>query len=71
MTDKILTWIKENKWLAAGVIIAVLNPVPSGVILGIVMLTEEKLKKTGQIVLGICAIVIIVTFVIFFLVPRR
>jgi len=36
MKGEILVWIKNNKWLVAGLVIAVLNPVPSGVILVIV-----------------------------------
>lgn len=64
MTDRIIDWIKENKWLVAGLVIAILNPVPSGVVLGIVMLTEERFNRVGKTVLGVSVILVIVIFVI-------
>jgi len=70
MTDKILAWIKSNKWLVTGLAIAVLNPVPSGVILGVVMLTEEKFKKTGQLVLIVSVVLVIISFLILIFTQR-
>ncbi len=69
MTNKAFVWIRDNKWLVAGVVIAVFNPIPSGVVLGIVMLTEEKLAKIGKIVLAIS--IIVVTFLIFIFLQDR
>lgn len=69
--EDLVNWLKSNKWLLAGLAIAVLNPIPSGVILGIVMLTEEKLTKVGRIVLTASVILTIVTFLIIFLTARK
>lgn len=71
MMDKIIDWIRDNKWLVAGLVIAVLNPLPSGVILGIILLTEERLAKTGRIILAVSVLLIIVTFLIVFFFQRR
>ena len=45
-----------KKWLWAGVAIAVINPVFSGLILGAMYLTEPGLKKYGRIILSIAVI---------------
>ena len=42
--------IARNKFFLAAVIIAVLNPIFSGLVLGLVMLTEPDLKREGRIV---------------------
>lgn len=42
--------VSKNKFFFAAVIIAVLNPIFSGLILGLVMLTEPDLKREGRIV---------------------
>ncbi len=42
--------ISKNKFFLWAVIIAVLNPVFSGLILGLVMLSEPELKREGRIV---------------------
>lgn len=71
MTDRLFSWVKANKWLVGGVVIAILNPIPSGIILGIVMITEKDLSKIGRIVLAISALLVIITFLIFFLAPIK
>ena len=71
MTDRIFSWIKANKWLVGGVVIAILNPIPSGVILGIIMITEKDLSKIGRIVLAISILLVVVTFLIFLIAPLR
>ena len=42
--------IRKNRFFFWAVIIAVLNPIFSGLIIGLVMLTEPDLKKEGRIV---------------------
>lgn len=44
-------YIFNKKWLWAGIIISLLNPVFSGLILGSLYLTESGLKKYGRIIL--------------------
>lgn len=43
--------ISKNRLFLTAIIIATLNPVFSGLILGLVMLTEPELKKEARIVL--------------------
>lgn len=69
--EKVTEWLKQNKWLVAGLAIAILNPAPSGVILGIVLLTEEKLVKTGRIILAVSVILVVVLTLLVFFTPRR
>lgn len=60
--------ISKNKFFFWSVIIAVLNPFLSGLIIGLVMLTESDLKKEGRIVTffsiawGIIALLLMVKF---------
>ena len=42
--------ISKNKFFLWSVIIAVLNPVFSGLVLGLVMFSEPELRKEGRIV---------------------
>ena len=42
--------VNKNKFFFTAVIIAVLNPIFSGLIIGLVMLTEPGLKREGRIV---------------------
>ena len=42
--------IGKNKFFFWAVIITVVNPILSGLILGLVMLSEPELKKEGRIV---------------------
>jgi formate/nitrite transporter FocA (FNT family) len=46
----------RKKWLWVGIIIAFLNPIFSGLILGIAFWTEPGLKKEGKIVLAVSVI---------------
>lgn len=43
--------INKNRWFFWAVVIAVLNPIVAGVILGAVMYSEPTLRKEGRIVL--------------------
>ena len=42
----------DLKWLTIGIVIALLNPIFSGIILGVTYLSEEHLRKEGRLVLG-------------------
>ncbi|MBI4132376.1 MAG: hypothetical protein HY474_01955 [Candidatus Sungbacteria bacterium] len=42
--------IAKNKLFLAAVVIALLNPIFSGLIIGLVMFTESELKREGRIV---------------------
>ena len=46
----------RKKWLWLGVIIALLNPIFSGLIIGLAFWTEPELKKEAKIVLAIAVI---------------
>ena len=46
----------RKKWLWLGVAIAILNPVFSGLIIGLAFWTEPELKKEGKIVLAVAII---------------
>lgn len=60
--------IRKNKFFFWSVLIAVLNPVFSGLIIGLFMLSEPDLKKEGRIVVifsiawGIIALLLISKF---------
>jgi len=41
----------KKKWLIIGIIIAILNPIFSGLVVSLGFLTEPKLRKEGKIVL--------------------
>lgn len=43
----------KRKWFIVGIIIALLNPVFSGLIISFAFLTEPKLRKEGKILLVI------------------
>ena len=43
----------KKKWLIIGIIIAIVNPVFSGLIISLAYLTEPKLRKQGKIILAI------------------
>ena len=47
---------KPKKWLWAGIVIALLNPIFSGLILGSLYLTEPDLKKYGKIILALAVV---------------
>ncbi|MBI2454266.1 MAG: hypothetical protein HYV54_01705 [Parcubacteria group bacterium] len=48
--------IFSKKWLWVGLVIAVVNPVFSGLILGSLYLTEPGLKKYGRIILSLAIV---------------
>ena len=50
--DKISITSKK-KWFIIGIIIAILNPIFSGLIMSFAFLTEPKLRKEGKILLVI------------------
>lgn len=60
--------IRKNRFFFWAVIIAVLNPVFSGLILGLLMLSEPELRKEGRIVTlfsiawGIIALLLMLKF---------
>jgi len=41
----------KRKWLIIGIIIAILNPIFSGLVVAFGFLTEPKLRKEGKIIL--------------------
>jgi len=57
----------RRKWLWLGILIALLNPVFAGLILGAVYLSEPELKKEGRI---IAAVAILWGAVLFYLVRQ-
>jgi len=46
----------RKKWLWLGIIIALLNPIFSGLIIGLAFWTEPELKKEAKIILAIAVI---------------
>ncbi len=46
----------RKKWLVLGIIIAILNPIFSGLIISLGFLTEPKLRKEGKIILVISVV---------------
>lgn len=46
----------SKKWLWAGLAIAVLNPILSGIIVGSLYLTEPGLKKYGRTILVVAVV---------------
>lgn len=51
-----LTLSSRKKWLWLGVIIALVNPIFSGLIVGLAFWTESELRKESKIVLAIAII---------------
>ena len=51
-----ITLRSRKKWLWLGIIIALLNPIFSGLIIGLAFWTEPELKKDSKIVLAIAII---------------
>ena len=48
--------VSRKKWLWMGIIIALLNPIFSGLIIGLAFWTEPELKKEAKIILAIAVI---------------
>ncbi|MBL7053495.1 MAG: hypothetical protein ISS02_02470 [Candidatus Portnoybacteria bacterium] len=53
MNEEKISLTSRKKWFWLGITIALLNPVFSGIILGIAFWTEPDLKKESRIILGI------------------
>lgn len=49
--DKEITLSSKKNWFYVGLIIAVLNPIFAGLIVGVFFLTEKDLKREGKIIL--------------------
>ncbi len=68
ITDDKLTISSRKKWLWLGIIIALVNPVFAGLIMGAVYLSEPELRQAGKIV---AAIAILWGGVLFYLVRQN
>lgn len=55
MSEKI-SLTSRKKWLWLGIAIAILNPVFSGLIIGLAFWTEPELKRESKIVLAVAII---------------
>lgn len=66
-TDQKLVISSKKKWLWLGIIVAVVNPVFAGLIMGAVYLSEPELHKAGRLV---AAIAILWGAALFYLVNR-
>ena len=54
--DKELTLNSKKNWFYVGLIVAILNPVFAGLIIGVFFMTEKELKKEGRIILLIAIV---------------
>ncbi|MBU2037354.1 hypothetical protein KJ866_04125 [Patescibacteria group bacterium] len=52
-TSQKLVISSKKKWLWLGILVAVVNPVFAGLIIGAVYLSEPALQKEGRIIAGI------------------
>jgi hypothetical protein len=66
--EAIVLITSRKKWLWLGILIALLNPVFAGLILGSIYLSEPELKKEGKIV---AAVAILWGAVLFYLVRQN
>ena len=51
----------KKKWFIIGIVIAILNPIFSGLVISFAFLTEPKLRREGKIILIIsliCAVIL-------------
>ncbi len=53
MNEKKISLTSRKKWFYMGITIALLNPIFSGIILGVAFWTEPELKKESRIILGL------------------
>ena len=53
LTDDKITVSSRRKWLWLGIVVALVNPVFAGLIMGAVYLSEPELKSAGKIVAAI------------------
>ena len=44
--------VKKNRWFYGGLLVAVLNPILSGVVVSVLMILEPGFKKEGRIILA-------------------
>jgi len=51
-----ITLTSRKKWLWLGIIIALLNPILSGLVLGLAFWTEPELKREAKIILAVAII---------------
>jgi len=55
----------KKKWFIVGIVIAILNPIFSGLVVAFGFLTEPKMRKEGKIILAISFIwAIILAYII-------
>ena len=62
--------IKMNKWKLLGYLLAVIDPLPAGFLLGLVLSTEKKYKKLGKDVMLLSLIMTAIYITIVFLVLK-
>lgn len=63
--------MNPKKWFWVGMLIALLNPVFGGIIVGIAMLTEPNLKKQGKLTIVLSVIWFFVVLNILILVKQH
>jgi len=68
LTDDKITITSRRKWLWLGIVVALINPVFAGLIMGAVYLSEPELKSAGKIV---AAIAILWGAVLFYLLRQN
>jgi len=66
--EAIVLITSKKKWLWLGILIALLNPVFAGLVLGAIYLSEPSLKKEGRIV---AAVAILWGAILFYLVRQN
>ncbi|MFY9492991.1 MAG: hypothetical protein WAP55_00685 [Minisyncoccia bacterium] len=54
--------IFSKKWLWVGLIVAFLNPIFSGLVIGSLYLTEPNLRKYGRIILPVAVVWGVIAF---------
>ena len=50
----------KKKWFIIGIVIAILNPIFSGLVISFAFLTEPKLRREGKIILIISLIWVVI-----------
>jgi glucose uptake protein GlcU len=53
--------MKLDKWVFLGIVAAIFNPLPTGVIAGIILLREKKYKNEGIVVFVLSIILLVLT----------
>lgn len=67
-TDQKLVISSKKKWLWLGILVAAVNPVFAGLIMGAVYLSEPALRQEGKIV---AAIAIVWGAILFYLISKN